>query len=266
MFEHIGCVVPAAQAVTLSGEQASAVEALVSAGDLGEQLAFTNTGALALTGSVEKDFNGVIRKIREELIAQFVTCIDDYSVTGKQGHDRPTWLKRHLVQLVIMTVGMQWTLKMEEAFVALCSGGPADSLTSYHTLQNEMLHDLFILVREPLTRLHRQKACNLMICEVHNRDITAMLIQHGADRSDHFIWLGQMKTRWGRQTGGLDCVFHICDAVFYCGWDYGGPFRLLVITPLTDRFIITAMQCVRLHLGCAPQGPSGTAVRCSARS
>jgi dynein heavy chain len=69
-----------------------------------------------------------------------------------------------------------------------------------------------------------------------------------------FQWQSQLKQRY--RAG--EATVHVANAEFKYGFEYLGNAPRLVVTPLTDRFYVTATQALLLRLGCAPAGPAGT--------
>lgn len=107
-----------------------------------------------------------------------------------------------------------------------------------------------------LTRLHEQILSVIVTLDVHNRDVVQQLIQQSASGPMDFAWRAQLRSLWDVET--TSCILECCDARFIYGNEYMGNRSRLVITPLTDRCVITLTQALRVSLGGAPSGPAGT--------
>ena len=70
-----------------------------------------------------------------------------------------------------------------------------------------------------------------------------------------FEWESVLRFRWDETVDSL--VIRQCTGSFGYGYEYMGLNGRLVITPLTDRIVLTLTQALTLYMGGAPAGPAG---------
>lgn len=82
----------------------------------------------------------------------------------------------------------------------------------------------------------RQKIMTICTIDVHARDVVSKLIQQKVENAQAFTWLSQLRHRWAEDV--KHCFANICDAQFKYSYEYLGNTPRLVITPLTDRWVL----------------------------
>lgn len=118
------------------------------------------------------------------------------------------------------------------------------------------LNDLIALVRTEIPDLLRKCVNTLIILDVHARDIVDSFVRDSIMNAKEFEWESQLRFYWDLQKDDID--IRQCTGTFdYC-YEYQGLNGRLVITPLTDRCVMTLTTALTFKLGGAPAGPAGT--------
>ena len=122
--------------------------------------------------------------------------------------------------------------------------------------ESKDLTDLVALVRESIPPLLRRSVNTLIILDVHARDIVDGFVRDSILSAKEFYWEMQLRFLWDYKKD--DILIRQCTGSFdYC-YEYQGHSGRLVITPLTDRCVMTLTTALTFKLGGAPAGPAGT--------
>jgi len=112
-------------------------------------------------------------------------------------------------------------------------------------------------VRKPELQLKdRLKLNNLIIRVVHGREIVDKFVRDSILDVREFEWESQLKFYWDKKKD--DIVIRQCNGEFFSCYEYQGLGGRLVVTPLTDRCVMTLTTALTFYLGGAPAGPAGT--------
>jgi dynein heavy chain, axonemal len=237
----------------------------------GEEVAFSNP--VKVMGNVESWLNDVERAMRATLAHRLSSCLRAYS-TAK----RTAWFFEHPAQCVTTVDQIVWTRDVEDVIVKTGSGA-SSAWAEYQARFGAQLLETVELVKRPLTALQRTVVCNLIVVDVHCRDVCAELAGTGAEGAQSacctslvdFGWQKQLRFYHGVPTctvaggngggsGGAseDCFARHGAAELPYGYEYLGNQARLVITPLTERAFLTCTAALHTQKGAAPQGPAGT--------
>lgn len=174
--------------------------------------------------------------------------------------EKRKWLETSLGQAGLAADKIWWTWKVEEVFRQVHAG---DKLAMKRELarQTSDLEFLVTLVRGDLEERdpagHMRKKINTMIIvSVHQRDIVDRFVRDSVLDAREFEWECQL--RFYSSQNGNELSAHQCTAKLPYGAEYQGLSGRLVITPLTDRCVMTLTTALAFKLGGAPAGPAGT--------
>ena len=116
------------------------------------------------------------------------------------------------------------------------------------------------LVRDSkLSKLDRNKTVSLITMEIHNRDVMERMIKKNCSNPQDFEWLSQLRFIFEKEEGPYGtCIVKQTNCTLSYSYEYQGNNGRLVVTPLTDRCVLTLLTAMFLHRGGNPLGPAGT--------
>lgn len=168
---------------------------------------------------------------------------------------RLDWIQKQIGMIALVGTQIWWTFAVEDVFRATAAG-------DIHAMKNELkkesedLLDLITLIRSDIDKLTRKCINTLIILDVHARDIVADFVRDSVLNAKEFDWEKQLRFYWDKDKDNI--VIRQCTGTFdYC-YEYQGLNGRLVITPLTDRCVMTLTTALTFKLGGSPAGPAGT--------
>ena len=174
--------------------------------------------------------------------------------------DRTEWMFKYIGMIVLVTRQIWWTWRVEDVFKKVKEGDKY-AMKKEASIQTEELKSLVALVRSDLETIDasgklRRKINNLIIVDVHARDIVDRFVRDSILDAREFDWESQLRFYWRNNLN--DIQIDQCTGHFRYGYEYQGLTTRLVITPLTDRCVMTLTTALTFCLGGAPAGPAGT--------
>ncbi|XJO76015.1 hypothetical protein BDV3_006595 [Batrachochytrium dendrobatidis] len=195
-------------------------------------------------GPVEEWLLRVEDQMRQSVKKVIRDAIGTYST-----QTRASWVLNWPGQAVLAGSQTFWTTEVTEALKSGVSG-----LKALYAKLLSQLQGLVTLVRGELPFLNRLVLGDLIVIDVHSRDVVKKLVDSNISNANDFEWISQLRYYWEQD----ELRIKIVNANFKYGYEYLGNTGRLVITPLTDRCYLTLTGAMHLGMGGAPAGPAGT--------
>lgn len=217
----------------------------------GEKFYFKNTVKMESQQQVGVWMNKVDNEIKSSL--------KQYTREGIQSRpteDRIKFIKNKLGQVTVFALECWWTFALEDVFNKV-SQGDKYAMKKELERQSDELQELVKVVRSPnMSTLDRKKINQLIIRTVNGRDIVDRFVRDSILDAREFEWECQLKFSWEKDKD--DLKIRQCNGEFISCFEYQGVNGRLVITPLTERCVMTITTALTFYLGSAPAGPAGT--------
>ena len=195
-----------------------------------------------------------MKKVDKEM-KNTLHIISKEAVYNYAKEDRVPWITKQLGMVAIVGTQIWWTFAVEDVFRRV-KEGDKHAMKKESQKQTKDLDDLINLVRTDINNLLRKKVNTLIKLDVHGRDIVDRFVRDSILDAREFGWESQLRFYWDK--GWDDVQIRQCNGSFTYGYEYQGLNDRLVITPLTDRCVMTLTTALTFKLGGAPAGPAGT--------
>ena len=203
-------------------------------------------------GNVELEMQTSLRAITKEGVFTYGSTVPG----GGNKLTRIEWIDNQVGMVSIMGTQTWWTWEVEDSFNKVKKGDKYAVKRLLDRLGGQV-NELIDKTRDMTMSSHmRKKVGCLIILDVHGRDIVDGFVRDSVLDERAFAWESQLRFYWDLESD--DVAIKQCTGVFPYGYEYQGLNGRLVITPLTDRIVMTLTQALTFHLGGSPAGPAGT--------
>lgn len=170
--------------------------------------------------------------------------------------DRREWVTEHIGMVVLVGTQIWWTYAIQDVFMRIKERGEAKAMKEELKKENHDVAQLVEMVRQDLNPRLRKVLNTLIILDEHARSIVEQFVRDSVLTEQEFDWEKTLRFYWEMDKDGIN--IKQCTGNFNYCYEYQGLNGRLVITPLTDRCVMTLTTALTFYLGGAPAGPAGT--------
>ena len=193
----------------------------------------------------------------EKAMRRGISKLLNISIQAYKGK-KEKWVRDTIGQLLITTGSIMWTIDCSRALLAI-AGGSKGALRQQKKKQVSYLNKLTGIIRSPLSKVDRNEVVALITMVIHNRDVMERMVRANCNAVSDFEWLSQLRFVFVKDAAEYGkCEVRQTNSVLEYSYEYQGNNGRLVVTPLTDRCVLTLITAMYLNRGGNPLGPAGT--------
>lgn len=205
----------------------------------GEELTLNNP--INVQRPIEDWMNDLVDEMHKTIHDLIKLAIFNYGL----GKSRVDWVNDYQGMISLSSSKTWRTWEVEDTFFKLKSN--KNAMKSYRKQVEIEINHVVTEIVGNMNEIFRKKLINLIILDVHSRDIIDNLIRDNILNNDEFEWDSQIRFYWNKNINNL--IINQCTSHFRYGYEYLGLSSRLVITPLTDRIYLTLTQALAMNLG-----------------
>lgn len=221
------------------------IEAMLSR--MNEEIKFQNSvSMIGSCANVEKWLLGIEKEMQSSINHEMVNSYADYLTS-----DRINWALSWAQMIVVVVSNIFWTSDIHASLL----NQNRDLLVNILNEIEKNLMELTAIIRSnEMTNLNRIILKTLCILDCHARDVTQKLINDPNSNIDCFQWISQLRYYWTNN----ELVIRTLKLSIPYGYEYLGNFQRIVITPLTDRCMLSVLLAFGNQMNASIEGPTAT--------
>ncbi|CAL1298108.1 unnamed protein product, partial [Larinioides sclopetarius] len=218
-----------------------------------EYVEFKNS--VMLDGPVESWLSDIEEMMQITLYTSLPKCLQIlYSIISKEEFNFSTvkWLNNWPTQVCILSILIAWTTEVTTAIKVVQETAVTTPLKNLRKRWRDILNQFVLKLQNEAEVLMQKKTMMMILALVHSCEIIDSLIAYVCNDPDAFEWLVHL--RYYLDEERESCLIRQAKSVFKYGFEYLGNRERLVITPVTNRCVLSLTTALYLNKGATLKG------------
>lgn len=214
---------------------------------MNEEIKFQNSVSMIGSGAnVEKWLLAVEKEMYSSIKHDMTNSYADFLTS-----DRINWALGWSQMIVLVISNIFWT---SDIHASLLKQNRDLLLNILNEIERNLMELTAIIRSNEITNLNRITLKTLCILDVHARDVTQKLINDPNSNIECFQWMSQLRYYWNNN----EVVIRTLNSSVPYGYEYLGNFERIVITPLSERCMLSILLAFENQMNASIEGPTAT--------